>query len=204
MCSDQGLGIIPYNPLAGGVLTGKYKRNIKLPEGSRLDVFQPYRDRYLTESTLDIVDRFLEAAKKIGVTPAQLALAWVMGETRVTAPILGARNLQQLRDSLKGVKLRLTPEQRARIPTVAPRRWVGKRSRIRSILTGDDKVTQAANCTQGFDWRLPEFHRLCRKVTQGEYSRTLDAPTVGDVGRDESGYSDKWHKNGGTGAGNGI
>ncbi len=126
LCEDQGLGIIPYNPLAGGVMTGKYRRGQKLPPDTRLEAFGFYRDRYLTDSMFDIVEDFLEAADQMSVTPAQLALAWVMAEGRVTAPILGARNLEQLKESLHGAQIRLTPEQRASVPAVAPGRWIGK------------------------------------------------------------------------------
>lgn len=128
LCKDQGLGVIPYNPLAGGVLTGKYRREAKLPKGSRLEAFESYRDRYLTDRMFEIVDRFLAAAAARKATPAQLALAWVMAEPRVTAPILGARSLEQIQDSLQGAALRLTPEERAEIPSVVPGRWVGKDS----------------------------------------------------------------------------
>ncbi len=126
LCEDQGLGVIPYNPLAGGVLTGKYRREAALPKGSRLNDFEFYRDRYLTDQMFDIVDRFLGAASEIQITPAQLALAWVMAEPRITAPILGARSLEQIKDSLKGAAIHLTPEQRAEIPAVARGQWVGK------------------------------------------------------------------------------
>jgi aryl-alcohol dehydrogenase-like predicted oxidoreductase len=84
-----------------------------------------YQGRYLTDTALDIVDRFVAAARARGVTPAQLALAWVMAEPRVTCPIIGARNLAQLNDTLGRLDLTLTPEERATIPSVPPGRWVG-------------------------------------------------------------------------------
>lgn len=126
LCEDQRLGVIPYNPLAGGVLTGRYRREAELPEGSRLQAFEGYRDRYLTDQMFDLVERFLNKADEIQITPAQLALAWVMADPRITAPILGARNLEQIKDSLKGATIHLTPEQRAEIPAVARGRWIGK------------------------------------------------------------------------------
>ena len=74
----------------------------------------------------DLVDNFVAAAQELGRTPAQLALAWVLAEPRVTAPILGARSLEQIKDSLQGVQLNLTAEQRALVPALEPGRWVGE------------------------------------------------------------------------------
>ncbi len=126
VCANEGLGVIPYNPLAGGVLTGKYKRGQPLPEDTRLSDSEAYRQRYYTETTFDIVEAFVEAAAERGVTPAQLALAWVMAEPRITSPIIGARNLRQLNDTLGRLDFQLTPEDRAEIPSVLPGRWVGR------------------------------------------------------------------------------
>jgi aryl-alcohol dehydrogenase-like predicted oxidoreductase len=124
-CAEEGLGVIVYNPLAGGMLTGKYRRGQPLPQGARLQSSTQYYDRYYTEQALDIVETFVRAAEERGVTPAQLALAWVLGEPRVTCPIVGARNLEQLNDTLGGLAIELTPEERATVPAVLPGRWVG-------------------------------------------------------------------------------
>ena len=121
-----GLGVVTYNPLAGGMLTGKYGRGEKMPSGSRLQAFQTYYERYYTQAAMDIVDGFLGAAKERGVTAAQLALAWVLSEPRVTCPIVGARNLEQLDDTLGGLRLELTREERDSIPAALPGRWVGR------------------------------------------------------------------------------
>ncbi len=126
LCAEEGIGVMSYNPLAGGMLTGKYRRGKELPAGARLEAFQFYHNRYYTDQALDIVEHFLEAANARGVTPAQLALAWVLAEPRVSAPILGARSLAQITDSLRGIEIVLTPEERAGIPSVLPARWVGQ------------------------------------------------------------------------------
>jgi len=126
LCQDQGLGVIPYNPLGGGVLTSKYERNKELPAGSRLAGYDTYRDRYLHDEMFNIVDKFVATARTMDLTPAQLALAWVLGEPRITAPIVGTRSLAQLQDSLQGAAVQLTPQQRALVPAVAPGRWVGE------------------------------------------------------------------------------
>lgn len=125
LCQAEGIGVISYNPLGGGMLTGKYKRGQPLPEGARIQAFQTYTDRYLHDETFDVVERFVAAAGERGVTPAQLALAWVIGEPRLTCPILGARNVEQIKDSLGGLSIKLSPEERARIPSMPPGRWVG-------------------------------------------------------------------------------
>jgi aryl-alcohol dehydrogenase-like predicted oxidoreductase len=124
-CVEQGLGVMPYNPLAGGVLTGKYKRGQPLPEDTRLSDSEAYRQRYYTDTTFDIVEGFVAAADARGVTPAQLALAWVLGELRITSPIIGARTLDQLNDTLGRLDFYLTPADRDTIPAISPGRWVG-------------------------------------------------------------------------------
>ncbi len=126
LCKEEGLGVIAYNPLAGGVLTGKYKRGGDLPEHTRLSDSAGYQRRYYTETALDIVEDFVAAAREHGVTPAQLALAWVEGDSRVTCPIIGARTLAQLEDTLGRMDFKLTPEEREAIPSVLPGRWVGQ------------------------------------------------------------------------------
>jgi aryl-alcohol dehydrogenase-like predicted oxidoreductase len=125
LCAEQGIGVMSYNPLAGGMLTGKYRRNAPLPKGARLEAFQFYHDRYYTEQAFDIVERFQKEAATRGVTPAQLALAWVLAEPRISSPILGARSLDQISDSLKGAEIRLSSEERAAIPAVPAAHWVG-------------------------------------------------------------------------------
>ncbi len=124
LCQDEGIGVICYNPLAGGTLTGKYVRGKEPPKGSRLGEFKLYYNRYYYEQTFDVVEKFVEHAKARGVTPAQLALAWVIGEPRLTCPIVGARNVEQLRDSLGGLDVKLTAEEREQVPSVPPGRWL--------------------------------------------------------------------------------
>jgi aryl-alcohol dehydrogenase-like predicted oxidoreductase len=119
------MGVIVYNPLAGGVLTGKYARGATPTPGTRLGDMTVYQGRYLTETALNLVDAFVAAAVERGVTPAQLALAWVMAEPRVTCPIIGARTMAQLNDTIGGMEVHLSPEERAAIPAIPPGRWVG-------------------------------------------------------------------------------
>ena len=125
VCAEEGLGVLSYNPLAGGMLTGKYRRGEALPAGSRLEAFPGYHARYISDRAFDIVEAFLAAARERGVSPAALALAWARGDGRVTCPIIGARNLDQLEDSLSGADLALTAEERAAVPAAEGGRWVG-------------------------------------------------------------------------------
>ena len=96
-----------------------------MPTGRRLEAFKTYYDRYYTDQALAMVDAFLEAARERGVSPAQLAAAWVMAEPRVTCPIIGARNLDQLNDTVGCLDISLTAEERAAIPAIRSGRWVG-------------------------------------------------------------------------------
>ena len=122
----EGIGVIPYNPLAAGLLTGKYTRGASLPSGARLEADANYHRRYYTDEALSIAGRFVEYAADLGLTPAQLAIAWVRSDPRITSPIVGARSVEQLNDSLGALGRRLTVEERAETPAVAPGRWVGE------------------------------------------------------------------------------
>lgn len=122
LCLRENIGLVTYNPLAGGALTGKYLS--AMPPGSRMEQHQYYRDRYLTDESEEITREFVAAAGKRGVSPAQLALAWVLAEPGVTSAIVGARNRSQLEDTLAGANLEL--ENRSEIPAVKPGMWVGK------------------------------------------------------------------------------
>ncbi len=125
LCAVDGLGVLSYNPLAGGMLTGKYRRGQEMPTGARLEAFSMYYQRYYTDQAMDVVERFLAEAERRGVTAAQLALAWVLGESRITCPIIGARNLEQLNDTLGGLQIALTADERQALPAVPSGRWVG-------------------------------------------------------------------------------
>jgi aryl-alcohol dehydrogenase-like predicted oxidoreductase len=125
LCEAEGLGVLSYNPLAGGFLTGKYKKGQDLPEHTRLAENTPYFHRYHHERAFEVAESFVAFARDKGVTPAQLALAWVLGESRVTCPILGARTVAQLEDSLGGFDVKLSAEEREAVPAVLPGRWVG-------------------------------------------------------------------------------
>ncbi|MBN1202588.1 MAG: aldo/keto reductase [Anaerolineae bacterium] len=123
LCQSEGVGIIPWSPLAGGFLTGKYRRDHR-PKGGRLskDITAPGENfwyRRATErnwATLDVVRGVADAH---GITCAQVALAWTQAQPGVTASIIGARNLEQLNDNLAAVDVRLSDDDLAQLNEVS-------------------------------------------------------------------------------------
>ncbi len=127
-CQANGLGIIPWSPLRGGWLSGKFKRGMQAPAaGSRVEKAEAEGwgenwSTYNTEATWAVVDAVHEIAAETGGSPAQVALNWVMNRPGVTAPIVGARNLEQLEDNLGAAELELSDEQRARLDAISERK----------------------------------------------------------------------------------
>jgi len=119
LAADQHLGVIPYSPLGGGLLTGKYSRASRDEKG-RLTTNKMYARRYQDPVHLDIAERFAQAAAKLNMHPATLAVAWVKSHPAVTAPIIGARNLQQLEPSLAAGDYEMSPAQRAELTALTP------------------------------------------------------------------------------------
>ncbi len=116
---DQGLGVLVWSPLAGGLLSGKHRRNQAAPEGTRQFAGwtePPIRD----ENRLwKIVDTLVEIAASRGVSPAQVALAWLIGRKTVTSVIIGGRTEAQFRDNLAAADLTLTVEEAGRLDEVS-------------------------------------------------------------------------------------
>jgi len=99
-----GLGVIPYSPLAGGFLTGKYRRDGPVPESARADGIQR---RYYSERGFSLLDRLEEIGRVHGRNLLQVALAWLLTNPLVTAPIVGANSVAQLQGSLAAAGFRL-------------------------------------------------------------------------------------------------
>lgn len=115
----EGVGVIPYSPLQGGWLSGKFRRDMAAPpEGTRGAA--SWKER-ATEETWQVVDAVLDVAEEAGRTPAQVALRWLLQQPGVTAPIVGARSVEQLADNLGCVGWELTPEQHERLTTASAR-----------------------------------------------------------------------------------
>jgi aryl-alcohol dehydrogenase-like predicted oxidoreductase len=119
MAQSEQLGVITYSPLGGGLLTGKYGSS-RRPTGGRLMENQMYQTRYGDTGYYDVADRFTAFAREHDLEPASLAVAWVAGHPAVTAPIIGARNLEQLEGSLKALEINMTDELRAQISALSP------------------------------------------------------------------------------------
>lgn len=114
LAQAEGLGVIPYSPLGGGLLTGKYTTKNR-PDSGRLVQNDMYIKRYGEEMYYDVAERFTEYANERGLNPVPLAVAWVMAHPAITAPIIGARNVEQLQGSLDALEVDMTPEWRAEI-----------------------------------------------------------------------------------------
>ncbi|GAA4511750.1 aldo/keto reductase [Actinoallomurus oryzae] len=116
---DQGLGVLVWSPLAGGLMSGKYRRGRTAPEGSRLLTEwnePPVRDE---DKLYDTVEVLVDIAEGHGVSAAQVALAYVLGRPAVTSLVIGARTSEQLADNLAAADLTLGEEERARIDEVS-------------------------------------------------------------------------------------
>lgn len=110
LCLDEGVGVIPYNPLAGGMLSGKHGRDQPPAEGTRFTIANAgaiYQERYWHQREFDAVDAFQQLGKEAGLKPATLAVAWVLHQPAVTAPILGASRPDQLDDTLAAAEVKL-------------------------------------------------------------------------------------------------
>jgi aryl-alcohol dehydrogenase-like predicted oxidoreductase len=116
---DQGLGILVWSPLAGGLLSGKYRRGKDVPQDTRQ--FAKWGEPPVREESklYDIVDVLVEIAMQRSISPAQVALAWLTGRAAVTSVIIGARTEAQLIDNLKAADLTLSAEERTRLDAVS-------------------------------------------------------------------------------------
>lgn len=118
LAASEQLGVIPYSPLGGGLLTGKYTTSTK-PDQGRLVQHQNYIKRYAEDMYYEIAERFSGYAQQKGVHPATLAVAWVMNHPTITAPIIGARNVEQLEASLAAADLVMDPAYRAEVAALS-------------------------------------------------------------------------------------
>jgi 1-deoxyxylulose-5-phosphate synthase len=110
LCQAHGVGVIVYNPLAGGMLTGKHRRQVPPAAGTRFDINPMYHNRYWQERVFDAVDRFRDIAAGTGHSIAQVALAWSLANPIVTSAILGASRVDQLEETLPAVDITLSAE----------------------------------------------------------------------------------------------
>jgi aryl-alcohol dehydrogenase-like predicted oxidoreductase len=117
LAADQHLGVMPWSPLAGGFLSGKYTRKNQKAGHSRRDEFDfPLIDK---EKTYDIVDVIIQVAGEHKVSPAEIALAWVRQRPGVTSTIIGAKRMEQLKENIHSTEIQFSPEQLKRIDEVS-------------------------------------------------------------------------------------
>jgi aryl-alcohol dehydrogenase (NADP+) len=115
LCLDEGVGCIPWSPLARGFLTGTRKRNDGKTETTRAKTDEYSHGLYYREADFNVVDRVVEIANERHAKPAQVALAWVMAKPGVSAPIIGASKPYQLEDALTALQLKLTEDEMRRL-----------------------------------------------------------------------------------------
>jgi len=125
LCVDQGVGIVPYSPLAGGVLTGKYRAGSPPPRGSRgeaqLNWIMTHGFHWEDDNNLQTLEGLEALSTTLDLPMTQLALAWLLSNPAITSPIIGASNLQQLEENLASVDVRLSQANLDAINRVAPR-----------------------------------------------------------------------------------
>jgi aryl-alcohol dehydrogenase-like predicted oxidoreductase len=115
-----GLALIPWSPLGGGLLSGKYQRGQPIPPDSRYANPNPIQKRRFVEAVVDVIEPLSTLAKAKGVTLAQLALAWTIHQPGITSPIIGPRTLEQLEDNLGALSVQFSPDDFERIDSILP------------------------------------------------------------------------------------
>ncbi|MCM3079774.1 aldo/keto reductase [Brevibacillus invocatus] len=114
LCLDQGLGIIPYFPLAGGILTGKYTSAEQAPEGSRLEK-EPRFGRLLGQDKIELGKQVADLAHDLGMTPSVLSIAWLMNKPAVSSVIVGASRVEQMSTNLESASVELGADTMKRL-----------------------------------------------------------------------------------------
>ncbi|MFB6132391.1 MAG: aldo/keto reductase [Halanaeroarchaeum sp.] len=125
MSRHEGLAVCPWSPLGQGFLTGKYSREDGLVGDSRVAESSRFEQSYLTEENFDVHEELDAVAAEVGATPAQTALAWLVHRRGVTAPIVGARTVEQLEENLAAATIDLDAEQVRRLTEAKPGPYEG-------------------------------------------------------------------------------
>jgi len=124
LCIEEGIGVMPYSPLAGGVLTGKYRPDKPAPEGSRGQLRPAMVSRYLNPRNQAILQGLEKISSETGMPLSQIGLAWLMANPAVTSPIIGASKVEQLEENLGMLGHPLTSETLARISEASKPDWL--------------------------------------------------------------------------------
>src|SRR5262249_25634359 len=115
LCRDEGIGVLPWSPLARGFLAGNRKRGEARTATPREQSDTFAHGLYYSDADYDVVDRVVEIAAARGVAPAQVALAWLLRQPAVTAPIIGASKMEQLDQAIAAIDIALTDEEARRL-----------------------------------------------------------------------------------------
>jgi aryl-alcohol dehydrogenase (NADP+) len=109
LCRQEGIGIIPWSPLARGFLAGN-RRNEDRGETARARTDEFAHELYYADDDFAVADRTVEVAKRIGTKPTQVALAWLLSKPGISAPIVGASKLSHLDEAVEALKVQLSPD----------------------------------------------------------------------------------------------
>ena len=124
LCLEEGLGVLPWSPLARGLLAGTRRRNEEAPTARAKS--DTYARKLYTDEDFDVVDRVVALAERKGVKPARIALAWLLHQPAVTAPIVGATRMEHLEDAVGALEVRLDEGERRELEEVyRPHRVLG-------------------------------------------------------------------------------
>jgi aryl-alcohol dehydrogenase-like predicted oxidoreductase len=140
-CMRKGIGIIPFGPLAGGILSGVYRRGKKPPSGHKFKEIgqRDFHNRY-TDETMELVEGLVPLAEARGVSLAEFSLAWLMHRPGVTAPICGPRTVEHLRSSVRAAGLELSQEEMDAVDRIIP-----PGGHLTSYFTLYDRMCRAVN-----------------------------------------------------------
>ncbi|UCG04194.1 MAG: aldo/keto reductase [Candidatus Heimdallarchaeota archaeon] len=115
LCKDQGLGVIPWSPLARGFLSGKYTRDGNADDHIRARTDRYMKPRFFKPEDFDVVERVVEIAQEKDVKPAQIALAWLFSKDYVTSPIIGATKIEHVEEAVEALDIKLTENEIKRL-----------------------------------------------------------------------------------------
>jgi aryl-alcohol dehydrogenase-like predicted oxidoreductase len=127
LCHEEGIGVIPYSPLAGGFLTGKYQIDQPAPPASRGQLRPEWMQQYHTEHNYRVLQELRQLSEETGLKMSQLSLAWILANNTVTAPIIGASRITQLEENVEVVDHPPSAKVLARISEVSKPEWLQRR-----------------------------------------------------------------------------
>jgi aryl-alcohol dehydrogenase-like predicted oxidoreductase len=122
ICAEEGIGVIPWSPLAGGFLAGKYERGNEVPEGSRAETDEYTKNRF-SDANWKVLNEVRSIAEKKTVSPAQVSLAWLLQKDVVDAPIVGPRRADHLEENVEALAVELTDDEIARLEAPIFPQW---------------------------------------------------------------------------------